>query len=169
MKPRLRDPRPFKEAVAEWDLGAGTRRDLATHEAGHAVVEMVYGWTVERVTVMGEGGRASAVGPTGKDSAFPRAVIFVAGMVAELISGRDPCRVLPYVVVAPGADVPEALRCIAQTGATVPEAMKTFTAACLMAREILTANWPAVEAIAAALMEHGELDAKRVRELIDAV
>jgi ATP-dependent Zn protease len=146
----------------------------AFHEAGHAVMAELCGQHVTEVEIVGDDEHAGSVRslrfteerPSEHDPAIPtapderRLLCTAAGMVAEaLVSGRDGwderCEDLD-------AAVRLAMRVVDDCENVVPflEIVREHT------EELLRRNWPAVEALADALIERRRMTGEEVRRLL---
>jgi len=135
------------------------RNRIALHEAAHAVVAMAAGIRVIGATLNNEAG-ACIMSPSDLGRVQQRyvAAVHLAGKIADAMNGT-PLHESQY-----GGD----LRNLGNTvRADTPEGQAIISEAVEYAGQVLTNNWPAVEAIAAELDREGALQEKTLRRLFD--
>jgi len=135
------------------------RNRIALHEAAHAVVAMAAGIRVIGATLNNEAG-ACIMSPSDLGRVQQRyvAAVHLAGKIADAMNGT-PLHESQY-----GGD----LRNLGNTvRADTPEGQAIISEAGEYAGQVLTNNWPAVEAIAAELDRKGKLDEKEIRRVFD--
>lgn len=135
------------------------RNRIALHEAAHAVVAMAAGIRVIGATLNNEAG-ACIMSPSDLGRVQQRyvAAVHLAGKIADAMNGT-PLHESQY-----GGD----LRNLGNTvRADTPEGQAIISEAVEYAGQVLTNNWPAVEAIAAELDREGALDEKEIRRVFD--
>jgi len=135
------------------------RNKIALHEAAHAVVAMAAGIRVIGATLNNEAG-ACIMSPSDLGRVQQRyvAAVHLAGKIADAMNGT-PLHESQY-----GGD----LRNLGNTvRADTPEGQAIISEAVEYAGQVLTNNWPAVEAIAAELDREGALDEKEIRRVFD--
>lgn len=145
----------------------------AYHEAGHAVAAAALGRIVELVTIVPYGKRRGACrtrrAPT-SEALEDAVVVTYAGMYADYLccialSGRDLTDVeLDSVVDDAGGDLDKARR--VRGLATVVGAPEDDTRIGRRTVQILDERWPAVEALAAALLKRRRLSGSAARRII---
>lgn len=136
---------------------------VAVHEAGHAIAALVTqrGWT-EVAIESGKDcdGHCTTIdirrdAPMGL--ALAEIVCCLGGLVAEQIASEEN-------EIPEGAedDIADALRWIARVpGASLPDTLK-------LTRHLLRGSWPAVECVAAVLLDERRLRVSDVRRLVEA-
>lgn len=147
----------------------------AYHEAGHAVVRHSYGCTIRRVSVIAREsslGRCEASPPpalptwSARRAARARIVCLFAGMAAEArLVGQLDLAAIDHA----GNDLREAAELVRWLGVrgSLVERMRAAGDVGRRARRLLAgARWRAVERIARALIEAGEIDQPAVGALL---
>ena len=144
----------------------------AYHEAGHAVMAHVLGKDFKTVSILPDGvgaGRIDFKAPVSERSLEMESIVAVAGVAAEgLATGR--LRVIlqetpSYLIIAD--DVHRLTSYLLQTGIVAEDNIPAFLQRAVMdAVKTLRANWPAVEAVAKALLKEKTISGSRARSII---
>lgn len=126
------------------------------HEAGHAVVMDGLGFPSRGAVVSSSGGGEARWGkiPGGEDAM----AVYYAGPIASLLYN-------PAAHPGWGGDIPLSRGFLRKIEGSHDAAVRS---ACNRARQILDANWGAVEAVAAELQATGTVSGDRIKELIRA-
>jgi hypothetical protein len=143
--------------------GTDSRARSAYHEAGHAVAAARLGWGVAPASLRARGVAADPLpAPATRAAQLARleaeATVLMAGAAAEFIAFGD---AVPPTDVGRLADLG---RWALGYGAQRRLAYRLRAEA--RAEALLRAEWPAVRAVAAALLERGELDRAALAALI---
>jgi ATP-dependent Zn protease len=148
----------------------------AYHEAGHAVMAQLCGQQVTEVEIVGDDELSGSVrslrfveeDPALVDPNLPTAPVerrllcTVAGMVAEaMVSGRDGWD-------DSSEDLDTAVRLALQVVGNCERVMPYLEQVRDHAEDVLRHSWPAVEALASALVAKRRLTGDEVRRLLDA-
>jgi ATP-dependent Zn protease len=156
--------------AAEYERGlrsAVARRRSAIHEAGHAVVGLALGWAPTLATLRpeyGAGTRASVQFQSGFPHGEARAAVSYAGESAMRLAGfpydPDPC----------SADFQLAAETLRRSRGDLSESEERALLAFCRTRsmELTRRHWPAVEAVAKALVEHETLDGAMISQAASA-
>jgi ATP-dependent Zn protease len=131
----------------------------AFHEAGHAVVAHCLGHQVVELHVSNddESGRTTVSAPT---TVIEKATFIFAGMAAQTIWK------VPSKHLAGGGDLTNFLNLVAKEGLSDDERDALRLKAYERANIILHAHRAEVEAVAARLMEHGQMDGPQFLEVM---
>ena len=134
-------------------------RGTAFHEAGHAVVAHFYGHEVVHIHVSkdDESGRTEISGPITR---MEHLTFIFAGMAAQNIFNA------PSKHRAGGGDVVDFLNLVAKEGISDDERDALRQDAYQRVNNILHAHRAKVEAVAARLMEHGQMDGPQFLEVM---
>jgi hypothetical protein len=148
----------------------------AYHEAGHAIARWHFGYPIDRVTITPAEDYAGAVG-----SASPLAeleldidrseeteqhmqqAVMVAFAGPEAQRRYDPAAFHGWQA---SVDYDEAMERLLWLGGTGERAMAICDVLSSKTKDLVEANWPSIEKLAAALLEHGELTSADVYGLL---
>jgi len=149
-------------------------RLTAYHEAGHAVMAQLCGRRVTEVEIIGDEEHSGTVQwrrlaeehPAEDDPGIPTAPIerrllcVAAGMVAEaMISGRNSWN-------ESSDELDEAVRLAMRVVGDCERVLPFLEVVREHTEDLLRRHWPAVESLAASLMEHQKMTGEEVRSLL---
>jgi len=135
---------------------------LAYHEAGHAVIHVLLGGTLQRVSLVRDDRpgvpKEAAAGP---GSVEDRIAVLLAGEVAESLSGQH------VTGVAEGTDRERARR-LAASATSAPEALLEAERQRVVALLRTPQHWQRVVAVAQALLAQQRLEGAQLQALVGA-
>lgn len=152
------------------------RRDTAYHEAGHAVAWHHLGRVIEYVT-MDEDWFAESLGHTSyrlpdetADPAAHRSVRYLEDRIITAYAGGYAAEKATGVLDEGGCrnDYEQISEYNAQLGGSAEQASERLQRLSRDARALVEAAWPAVEALAAVLLEQDDVSGVRAAEIIQA-
>lgn len=143
--------------------------EIAHHEAGHAVVEVVLGTVPDYVTIVQDGSAGGASGHTGGHkmvhgpSGFDQMTVSYAGYAAHV-------KFAPHAEerarIGAQPDFEKAKQCMSsyRTSPGEPEALMASKRS--EAARLVDEHWPAIQRVAQALVVEKTIDSARLQQLI---